>query len=168
MASLHILLFDVSGSRCAIRRDAVRELLPLPRLWTPPSLPRPLAGFFNLGGLAVPVIRLDLLFGLPEMKSSVEAGLYRHLILVESQAERTITALLVDRVVDLAQADARGLSSVREAGTLNGCVEGELEVGGTLVHLLAVDKILFAEEQQALLALSRQAQNRLSEWAVTA
>ena len=168
MASLQILLFDVSGTRCAIRRDVVGELLPLPRLFRPPSLPRPVAGFFNLGGTAVPVVRLDVLFGLEDTKTSAEAELYRHLMLIDRMKDARTIAFLVDRVVDLVVIDDRGLSPVREAATLNGCVEAEIEVVGQLVHLLSLDKILFAEEQQAIDALGRQAQDRLSEWAVSA
>ena len=48
MASLQIIVFDVCGTACALHRSAAREFLPLPRLWRPPALPRPVAGFFNL------------------------------------------------------------------------------------------------------------------------
>jgi purine-binding chemotaxis protein CheW len=51
---------------------------------------------------------------------------------------------------------------------LNGCVEAEVTWDGRLVHLRSVERILLAEEQQALAELGRQAQNRLSEWAVPA
>jgi len=64
--------------------------------------------------------------------------------------------------------DTCQLSSVSEEGTLNGCVEAEVTWDERLVHLLSVERILLAEEQQALAELGRQAQNRLSEWAVSA
>ncbi|WP_210495856.1 chemotaxis protein CheW [Microvirga antarctica] len=168
MASLHILLFDVGGTRCALRRNDVRELLPLPHLWRPPSLPKPLAGFFNLGGTAVSVVRMDVLFGLESQKAGTDNGLYRHLILVDGVTEGRPMAFLVDRVVDLALVDGRLVSPVREAGTLNGCVQGEIDIDGQLVHLLSVDRVLFAEEQQALSTLTQTAQSRLSEWTVSA
>jgi purine-binding chemotaxis protein CheW len=75
-------------------------------------------------------------------------------------------ALLVDRVVDLREIDERLLSPVRETGTLNGCVEAEMDMDGRLVHLLSLGRILFAEEQQAIAALGARAQERLGEWAV--
>jgi purine-binding chemotaxis protein CheW len=168
MASLQIIVFDVCGTSCALRRDAVRELLPLPRLWRPPGTPRPVAGFFNLGGTAVPVLRLDVLFGLPTRKSTPQDDLYRHLILIPETAERPLTALLVDRVEDLTVAGPAQLSPVPEEDTLNGCVEAEVDLDGDLVHLLSLERILFAEERQALAELGRQAQSRLGEWAVKA
>lgn len=171
MASLQVIIFDVCGVGCALRQEAVRELLPLPRLWRPPGVPRPVAGFFNLGGTAVPVLRLDVLFGLERARSdepSPEADLYRHLVLLDGLSGTSLTALLVDRVQDLAHIGPSQLSPVKEQGTLNGCVEAEIHIGDRLVHLLSLERILFAEEQQALVELGRQAQNRLSEWAVPA
>ena len=168
MASLQIIVFDVCGTACALHRSAAREFLPLPHLWRPPALPRPVAGFFNLGGQAVPVLRLDVLFGLRPMDDGAEADLYRHLILIDRFNAPGTTALLVDRVLDVAHVAPSQLSPVGQEGTLNGCVEAEVTWDGRLVHLLSVERILLAEEQQALAELGRQAQNRLSEWAVPA
>ena len=74
----------------------------------------------------------------------------------------------MDRVLDVATVPTSRLSPVREAGTLNGCVEAEVSWDGQLVHLLFLERIMLAEEQQALAELGRKAQNRLSEWAVPA
>jgi purine-binding chemotaxis protein CheW len=168
MASLQIIVFGVCGTACALHRSAAREFLPLPRLWRAPAMPRPVAGFFNLGGHAIPVLRLDALFGLQRVEDSTEGDLYRHLILVDRISGSGTSALLVDRVLDVVSVDASQISSVSEEGTLNGCVEAEITWDGRLVHLLSVERILLAEEQQALAELGRQAQNRLSEWAVPA
>lgn len=168
MASLQIILFDVRGIACALRRSHVRELLPLPHLSRPPALPRPVAGFFNLGGTAVPVLRLDVLFGLEREAESREASLYRHLILLDGLSPAGPAALLVDRVLDVADRHEAQLSPVRPENSLNGCVEAEIEHSGRLVHLLSLERILFAEEKQALAELGRQAQTRLSEWTVPA
>ena len=168
MASLQIIVFDVCGTACALHRGAAREFLTLPRLWRPPALPRPVAGFFNLSGHAVPVLRLDVLFGLPREDDDTESALYRHLIVTRGPDTVDTTALLVDRVLDVATIDASRLSPVQQAGSLNGCVEAEVTWQDRLVHLLSLDRILLAEEKQALEELGRQAQNRLGEWAVQA
>jgi purine-binding chemotaxis protein CheW len=168
MASLQIIVFDVRGTACTLRRDVVRELLPLPRLWRPPALPRPVAGFFSLGGVAVPVLRLDALLGLESGPVEAEADLYRHLILLDGLRSSGPTALLVDRVLDVVDMHEARLSPVRPENTLNGCVEAEIEQDGRLLHLLSPGRILFAEEQQALAELGRHAQTRISEWAVPA
>jgi purine-binding chemotaxis protein CheW len=168
MANLQIITFDVCGTTCALRRTAVQELLPLPRLWRPPALPRPVAGFFNLGGSAVSVLRLDVLFGLEERTGAPQDDLYRHLILVKGAGGSGPQALLVDRVLDVIHMGSATISPVRQEGSLNGCVEAEIEYDGQFAHLLSLERILLAEEQQALAELARQAQERLNEWAVPA
>jgi purine-binding chemotaxis protein CheW len=177
-AGLQILLFEVSGIECALRSSEVRELLPVPRLWRPPALPKPVAGFFNLGGQAVPVITLGTLFGLEATKSETtkseasrsdrEAEAYRHLMLVDRVTGAGPAAFLVDRVLDLVNLPEDRISPVPDSETLNGCLEAEIDHDGSLIHLLSLERILFAEERQSLAELGRHAQNRLSEWATEA
>jgi purine-binding chemotaxis protein CheW len=177
MPSQQVITFDVGGTACALRRSAVRELLPLPRLWRPPALPRPVAGFFNLSGRAVPVLGLAILFGLEQGGAGAEAELYRHLILVDGLGrdggqdggqDDGPSALLVDRVLDVTAIDPEQLSPVPQSDSLNGCIEAEISLGGRLVHLLSPERILLAEERHALAELNHDAQNRLSQWAVPA
>lgn len=168
MAGLQVIIFDVCGTACAIRRQEVRELLPVPRLWRPPGTPRPVAGFFNLSGTAVPVVRLDIVFGLPKAEDSPEAALYSHLMLIEDLSGSGLGALLVDRVQDVTDVAETAISPVDQTDTLNGCVEAEIGHDGRLIHLLSRERILLAEERQALADLGASAQKRLQEWAVPA
>ncbi|MFE1600599.1 chemotaxis protein CheW [Methylobacterium sp. ID0610] len=154
------LTVDVAGTACAVPREAVREILPLPRLWRPPGVPAALAGFFNLGGAAVPVIDLAALFGLP-----AEAGrpmVYRHLLMLGAEAP---LALLVDRVSDLVTVAPDAVNPVAPGTALNGCVAAEVRVGERLLHGLDIRRILLAEERERLDAQTRAAQARLAEWA---
>lgn len=162
---LQIILFEVGGVSCALRRHEIQELLPLPRLWRPPGLPRPVAGFFNLAGAAIPVVSLSALFGLEAKKEKGEDRIYRHLILIRRPGEKQPTAFMVDRVLNLVSLPADQMSMVSPSDTLNGCVEAEIAVDGALVHLLSLDRVLFEEEQESLRALNVQAQKRLGEWA---
>ena len=169
-ASGALVLFALGGTAratlCALPRDSVRALLPLPRLDTPPGLPPPLAGFLNLGGVAVPVVELAHLLGLPPG----EPHPYRHLILLErpsggpsGQGGAGPVALLVDRVADVLPAG----QAVRpaEAGiSVADVVTGAVEAGGATAHLLDPARLLLAQEAAALDALARQAQERLARW----
>ncbi|WP_246736820.1 chemotaxis protein CheW [Methylobacterium sp. DB0501] len=155
------LLVDIAGTDCALPRRAVREVLPLPRLWRPPGAPAALAGFLNLAGSAVPVIDLAILFGLGG-PATARAAVYRHLVLLQGG---TPLALMVDRVADVTRVAPDQVRSVADAATLNGCVAAEIRVGERLVHGLAVDRILLAEEAARLAAQTRDAQARLAEWA---
>lgn len=155
------LLVAIAGTGCALPRRAVREILPLPRLWRPPGAPGALAGFLNLAGSAVPVLDLAVLFGLGAPVTA-QAALYRHLVLLHGDAP---LALLVDRVSDVVRVEAGQVRPVADEATLNGCVAAEIRLGDTLVHGLAIDRILLAEERERLAARTREAQARLAEWA---
>jgi purine-binding chemotaxis protein CheW len=167
-AAQQCLLLSLGGLRCALPREAVREVLPLPRLWHPPGLPKPLLGFMNLDGAAWPVLDLARLFGLPGEAGSLEDALYRH-VLVANGPEPM--ALLVDRVLDLVRLTPGSFRPVAPERTLNGCVVAQLDLPGqpegSLVHLLALDRILLAQESAALQALRQDAQRRLAEWPAT-
>ncbi len=153
------MVFSVADRLCALRRDAVRELLPLPRLSRPPTLPPPLAGFVNLAGEPVPVLALGRLLGLEEAQPP---GLYDHLILLREEAAPA--ALLVRRVLDLTTPPAGAVRPVADAATLNGCVEAEFDWGGRLVHLLSPTGLLLEQERRALLDLTDAARRRLMAW----
>ncbi|KMO39060.1 chemotaxis protein CheW [Methylobacterium tarhaniae] len=155
------LLVDVAGTDCALPRRAVREILPLPRLWRPPGAPGTLAGFLNLAGSAVPVLDLGVLFGLGRPATARQA-LYRHLVLLKGEAP---LALMVDRVADVVRVEAGQVRPVADDTTLNGCVAAEIQLAERLVHGLAVDRILLAEERDRVAAQTRDAQARLAEWA---
>ncbi len=160
------LLVAIAGTDCALPRRAVREILPLPRLWRPPGAPGALAGFLNLAGSAVPVVDLAVLFGLGRQVTTepvtAQAALYRHIVLLHGEEP---LALLVDRVADVVRVEPPHVRPVADAATLNGCVAAEIRLGDKLVHGLAIDRILLAEERDRLAAQTRDAQARLAEWA---
>ncbi|MCR0982999.1 chemotaxis protein CheW [Roseomonas populi] len=160
-----LVLFSVGGALCALPREAVRALLPLPRLDAPPGLPAPLAGFLNLGGAAVPVVALAALLGLPPG----EPHPYRHLILLERGRAGAAgpVALLVDRAADVLPAGLplRPADEGTSLGdTVAGAVELPAESGGGTAHLLAPERLLMAQEAAILEALARQAQERMARW----
>lgn len=156
-----IVIFETGGAVCALARQDVRAILPVPNLWRPPELPAPVEGFFNLGGSAVPVLALARLFRLPA--TDAPETIYRHLVLPRVQGSSQV-AFLVDRVRDITAAPSDGFLAVDETRTLNGCVEFEISIDGALVHVLSVERILMAKERDTLDALYGMAQSRLSEW----
>jgi purine-binding chemotaxis protein CheW len=154
-----LVLFAMGGMPCALPREAVRALLPLPRLDSPPGLPRPLAGFLNLGGTAVPVVELALLLG-------GEPGAphpYRHLILLDQPVGSGKLALLVDRVADVVP-EGLPVRPVEAERSLGGVVTGEVEGPDGSLHLLDPARLLLAQESAILEELSGQAQRRLARW----
>ncbi len=81
----------------------------MPALARPPGLPAILEGILNLGGVAIPVVKLDRLFGLPERV----AGLYTPIIVLRSQNP---LALLVDKVSEILTVAGKNMMRAMEAG----------------------------------------------------
>ncbi|SHJ80079.1 purine-binding chemotaxis protein CheW [Roseomonas rosea] len=154
-----LVLFAMGNVVCALPREAVRALLPLPRLDAPPGLPAPLSGFLNLGGTAVPVLEPARLLGL----APGEPHPYRHLILLERDGLAGPVALLVDRVADVVP-PGLPLRPAEEGLSLGDVVAGAVEFEGRNLHLLDPGRLLLAQEAAILDALSRQAQERLARW----
>src|SRR5438128_1451705 len=87
-----LLLFHIGAQAYALPLQEVAEIVPMAELFCPPNLPTMLAGFLNLGGTAVPVLRLDRLFDQPD----VTLGCYTPLVLLRNPDHRL--ALLVEKV----------------------------------------------------------------------
>ncbi len=100
----------------------------------------------------MPVVDLAVLFGLGQ-PATARAALYRHLILLKSESPM---ALLVDRVADVVRVEQTQVRPVADGATLNGCVCAEIRTGERLVHGLAVDRILLAEERDRVAAQTRR------------
>ncbi|MCE4223823.1 chemotaxis protein CheW [Methylobacterium sp. C25] len=149
------LVFDLAGTPCALHRESVREILPLPHLHAPPATGGPLSGFLNLGGVPLPVLDLAQLLG--QRDHPAPPNPYRHVLLAADGG----LALLVDRVTDVVESQS---NAVADTHTLNGCVEAEIAFGGRLVHVLSMERILTAEERDRIEALTRRAAERLGSF----
>jgi purine-binding chemotaxis protein CheW len=150
-----LLVFHSSGLVCAFPLEAVREIVPMARLSTPPGLPSGLAGFLNLRGTAIPIVRLDRLFDLPEQ----QAGLHTPMIVL-----RGILApvgILVNSVRGIARVPANGLVEIPSDGTFQGCARGAMEIDGDLIHVLSPTALLQANEDRLLADYTASAQARL-------
>jgi purine-binding chemotaxis protein CheW len=159
----HYLVFALAGLRCALPRAGVRELLPLPRLSRPPSLPEALAGFVNLGGEPLPVLALRHLLGL--RRDAPVEPLYRHIVVVGDALPGSRAGLLVDRVLDLLPVPDAQHRPVPPGKSLNDCVAAQLAMPDGFIHVLDPARILLAQEQASLEELTRRAAARLGEWA---
>jgi purine-binding chemotaxis protein CheW len=152
-----VVVFRCGERRCALGRTAVEEVTPLPDLSRPPGMPANVEGYLNLGGEAVVVVDAAKLFGVqPDAKID---PLYRHILILEEDGERT--GLLVDRVEDVRAIADDAVISASEEHSLNGSVVGQVDLGGEPVFLLAADRIFMAAEKERLGHLRRIEQTRL-------
>lgn len=121
-----------------------------------------MAGFLDLGGTPVPVIDLARLLGLRNGDAPPDDDPYRHVLL----SARSDTGLLVDRVEDVLRVTGDAVRPVSGEHTLNGCVVAELILGDSLVPVLAMERILTAEERSRVAAMAEREAERLASLAV--
>jgi len=162
-SSCVLLVFQLSDRLAAIRLEDVERITPMAELATPPGLPAALEGILNLAGAAIPVLRLDRLFGLPARQVS----LYSMLIVLKAppgapSGERL--ALLVDRVSEVLPVSEDAFVPVDHVDSLNGCAEATVTVRDNAVHLLSATRILLTKERAALAEFQTMAQRRLRNW----
>lgn len=139
-----LVVFQVGGENCAIPAGSVSEIAPMARLARSPGLPSVLAGLLNLRGVAVPVIRLDRLFGLPPR----DPGAYSHLIVLRGPSGPA--AILADRVLDVASPPAEAFRPVPPGKSFNACAVSLVEMDGRSIYLLSADRLLLEQEKQAV------------------
>jgi purine-binding chemotaxis protein CheW len=152
-----VLVFHVGNQAYGLPLHQLRELTPLAELSRPPGLPRLLAGFLNLGGTAVPVLRLDRLFGLPD----VSLGLYTPLLVLRS--ENPPLALLAERVSRIVNLPAEAVLPVPAGESFNDCADGVATLDDHVLVLLSAERLLLEKEQQCLAELQDAEQARLRE-----
>jgi purine-binding chemotaxis protein CheW len=150
-----LLLFHLGGQAYGLPLEDVLEIVPLAELSRPPGLPALLAGFLNLGGKALPVLRLDRLFGLPELVP----GLYTPLVILRSTSHPL--ALLVETVSRIVTISADAVVPVPAGESFNDCALGMVTLDGHVVLLLSAERLLLDKEQQCLAELQDREQARL-------
>jgi purine-binding chemotaxis protein CheW len=153
--SEYLVVFQVADQSYGLPLHVVREILPLAMLSQPPGLPPVLAGFLNLGGVAVPVVRLARLFGLAEQPP----GLYTPLIHVH--CDDAPLALLVDAVHGITPINESAIVPLHQDLCFNNCAVGLTAVGQLNLILLSAERLLCEEERRRVRELAAIEQARL-------
>jgi purine-binding chemotaxis protein CheW len=149
-----LLIFNSSGLNCAFPLESVREVVPMAQLSSPPGLPSGLAGFLNLRGTAVPIVRLDRLFDLAEQ----QPGLHTPMIVLRGVLGPI--GILVNSVRGIAQAPSERFLYLPEDRTFQGCAAGTIQLDGDLIHVLSPAALLQANEVRVLADYAAMAQAR--------
>ena len=158
MTTATYVRFEVAGVACALAREQVRRVLPLPALDRPPGRPSVIEGVLDLAGAAIPVLRLDRLLGLPE--SPLDP--YRHLILLQQSRPRL--ALLVDRVTEVSRLPEERWAALDDGETFNGCVIAATTIEGLPINLLDAGRLLVERVRQSLVEFGAIQQRRLEDF----
>jgi purine-binding chemotaxis protein CheW len=153
--SQNLLIFHASGLKCAFPLDAVREIVPMAELASPPGLPSGLAGFLNLRGTAIPIVRFDRLFDLPEQSP----GLHTPMIILRGVLAPI--GVLVAAVHAIVAVPPPGLIELPGDRTFKGCATAVLEIAGETVHVLSAAELVGANEDRLLAGHGLMMQARL-------
>jgi purine-binding chemotaxis protein CheW len=151
----NFLIFHSSGLDCAFLLETVREIVPMATLSSPPGLPSGLAGFLDLRGTAIPIIRLDRLFDLPEQ----QPGLHTPMIVLRGVLGPT--GILVASVRGIVQVPSSQLLDIPVGRAFQDCATGSMQLDGDLIHVLSSAALLEANEARLLddyvaMSLARQ------------
>lgn len=159
LADIHVLV-RINDGEAALPRQDIAEILPLARLDRPPTAPRALAGFLNLGGVPLPVLRLGVLLGgaVPETDD-----LYSHIVRLKPSEDRPSVGLLVERVLDAAVTPSAAEPASPDE-SLNGVIAATLTINGCFVPGLDAQRLLLAEETARLAEMTTAMAERLAEW----
>ena len=144
MPDQNLLIFHSSGLDCAFPLEAVREIVPMATLSTPPGLPSGLAGFLDLRGTGVPIVRLDRLFDL----SDQQPGLHTPMIILRGVLAPI--GILVAAVHAIVAVPPPGLIELPGDRTFKGCATAVLEIAGETVHVLSAAELVGANEDRLL------------------
>ena len=155
-----VVIFRLAGQAFAIPVADVREVVPYCWLEQPPRMPAFLQGVLNLGGEAVPVLRLDRLLGLT---AAAAPGLEASLLIM--RAESGPLALLADRVEGVRDAATFQFAPLEDGQSFQGCVGGQLHGPQGAAHLLSWRQILLEEERARLAQFQTETAERLAQLA---
>jgi purine-binding chemotaxis protein CheW len=154
-----LLVFLAGGQMAALPLESVERIVPMAQLARLPGMPSSLERILNLGGTAVPVLRLDRLLRLPLQ----EPGLYSMLIVLKSSGDAPY-ALLVERTSEILPFTDDQLLPADEHDSFNACAAASFPLRGRSIPVLSPQRILLEKETQALSEFQMRAQQRIEEW----
>ncbi len=141
MTNKDYLVFGLFGVRYAINVENVREILPLPELTSTEELPDFIVGIFNIRGVYVPVMDLNIRFKRPRMKYKLSD----RVLICESQ--NTSFGIIINEIIDVEEIEEKSITDVSKANlSLSGYalknVRGIAGAGNNLVTIIDIDNIL--------------------------
>lgn len=151
-----VVIFRLGGQPFAIPVTDVREVVPYAWLARPPGMPSFVDGVLNLGGVAVPVLQLDNLLGMPPATIGLDAS-----ILIMKTPEAPL-GLLVEHVDGVRAGAAFQFAALEDRHSFQGCLTGQLHGPQGVVHVVSWRKVLMEEEERRLEQFQLSAQERLA------
>lgn len=154
-ASRHVLVFRVGAHHFSVPTHRVRQIVHMASLLTSPGQPPILAGFLNVRGAAIPVVRISQLFGLDKNVPR----LYTPLIILDCAG--VPVAIEAEGVEEVTEIGETGVRDLGEGHSLNGCARAAFTWNGHEVLMLSCEQLLLAQEKECLREFQAATQQRL-------
>jgi purine-binding chemotaxis protein CheW len=152
------VVFTISPEgKCALPAADVYRLIHIPHLIRPPGIPSLVEGFLNLAGSVIPVLRVDRLFGRPDI------AFHPYLCVIVLKSTSPPLSLLVGGVDTIIRLDAEHVAPVDPGESFNACVTATATVDGQDIALLETGRLLTVREELMLTELRTIQQRRLAE-----
>jgi len=129
------LIFTVAEHPCAVLLSEVREVVLMAELSQSLVQADTIEGILNLGGEAIPVLKLNRILGLKDWS----LGLYSHIIVAKSQ-DRSL-GFLTQSAYKIASFASDDLTLFPTGSTWNGCVSALIREGKEFINILSFAQI---------------------------
>jgi purine-binding chemotaxis protein CheW len=156
-----IVVFRMGTQYFGLRVEQVREVVPVAWLDRPPNLSSLVEGILNLGGEAVPVLRLDRLLDQAEGRYGLDASI----LIMRPQPEQASLGLLVEHVEGVRELEDFRAMGLPAGQSFNDCLVEVLERDGKTVNMLSWKRLLLEQEARNLAEFQGRAQARLDRLA---
>jgi purine-binding chemotaxis protein CheW len=153
--SLQLLELELAGQSYGIPVRDVQEVVPMVELVGSPDLPAVIAGFLNLEGKMIPVLRLDRML----RQADRPTGIYTPLIILRTQGGRL--ALIADRVSRIRTVAEEEVLPLPENHSFNDCVVGMVTSSERVLLVLMPARLLLQKEQKCVTELQNREHERL-------
>jgi purine-binding chemotaxis protein CheW len=154
-----VVVFRLAGCDFGLPVEVVREVVPVAWLDHPPHLSAMVEGVLNLGGQAVPVLRLARILGL----EAGQYGLDASILIMRPRDGDGLLGLLVEHVDGVRRMGDFSPMGLAPGQSFNDCLIEVLDRGGQPVNLLAWDRVLLEQERSRLAEFQARSQARLDE-----
>ena len=134
----HLVTFKLGSEEFGVDIMQVQEIIKIPPITLVPRAPKYVEGVINLRGNIIPVINLKRRF---EIANAADSDNSRIIVI---QVQARTTGILVDQVVEVLHLPTEDVEPPPPvtSGNDSGYIRGVGKVGGRLVVLLEVDKII--------------------------
>ncbi len=139
-----LLLFTVSGQRCALSLSNVDRIIHSVEIKPLPKAPSIVTGLINVRGRAIPVLDIRMLFHLPEVAMSLNDQ-----IIIAHTSSRPI-AILIENSTGVAEYRAEDIIEAEELFPGIEHLEGVVKLKDGIAYIYDIERFLSIEEKVVL------------------